>query len=256
MDIFYGSRLDRNRRELHSTSDENLIKKRTGTINERFVGSLGRAAIRLRPSFPSRSVSSPQAVPGRRRANTATSASGSNTSFGADTPPERWSVFGQLMENEGQFRSPGSVSRPRRTRGRLNDGQGSVRSIRSVTPSLRNVLVHSPVMEEQSPNPFTTTNDETEGEGSDTEPKSDSDSDSDSDTSESSGTQKASRWYSFSLSEVPVLYRNILKSAIAYFIASLFTFSPYLSGFISDLVSYGRGDSHKPLPSGHMVATV
>jgi hypothetical protein len=38
-------------------------------------------------------------------------------------------------------------------------------------------------------------------------------------------------------------------------IASLFTFSPYLSSFISDLTTYGDGE-RRPSPSGHMVATV
>src|SRR5262245_45985280 len=52
---------------------------------------------------------------------------------------------------------------------------------------------------------------------------------------------------------VPVLYRNILKCGAAYFIASLFTFSPLLSGIISDITSYGE---QAPSPSGHMVATV
>ncbi|KAI9067926.1 hypothetical protein FKP32DRAFT_1562778 [Trametes sanguinea] len=51
------------------------------------------------------------------------------------------------------------------------------------------------------------------------------------------------------------IYRNILKCAIAYFIASLFTFSPYLSGFISDITSNGPGE-RTPARSGHMVATV
>jgi hypothetical protein len=58
------------------------------------------------------------------------------------------------------------------------------------------------------------------------------------------------RWISLS-----PLHRNVLKCAIAYFIASLFTFCPYFSGLISDLVSYGPG-RQGPTPSGHMVATM
>jgi hypothetical protein len=54
---------------------------------------------------------------------------------------------------------------------------------------------------------------------------------------------------------IPPLYRNILKCSIAYFIGSLFTFTPYLSGFISDITSYGP-EQRGPSPSGHMVATV
>ncbi|KDQ27334.1 hypothetical protein PLEOSDRAFT_1064671 [Pleurotus ostreatus PC15] len=63
-------------------------------------------------------------------------------------------------------------------------------------------------------------------------------------------------WYSpRRLPTIPLLYRNILKCAIAYFIASLFTYNPYLSGLISDITSYRSGD-RKPVPSGHMVATI
>ncbi|KAI8985654.1 Fusaric acid resistance protein-like-domain-containing protein [Trametes punicea] len=54
---------------------------------------------------------------------------------------------------------------------------------------------------------------------------------------------------------LPPLYRNILKCSIAYLIGSLFTFSPYLSGFIADITSNGPGE-RGPAPSGHMVATV
>ncbi|KXN90635.1 hypothetical protein AN958_03875 [Leucoagaricus sp. SymC.cos] len=51
------------------------------------------------------------------------------------------------------------------------------------------------------------------------------------------------------------LHRNVLKCAIAYFVASLFTFCPALSNFIGDLTSYGPG-SKGPSPSAHMVATI
>lgn len=63
-------------------------------------------------------------------------------------------------------------------------------------------------------------------------------------------------WFSLrQFPAIPILYRNIIKCAVAYFVASLFTFSPYLSGFISDITSYGSGE-RRPSPSGHMVATV
>ncbi|TFK74268.1 hypothetical protein BDN72DRAFT_760046 [Pluteus cervinus] len=59
---------------------------------------------------------------------------------------------------------------------------------------------------------------------------------------------------------LPVLWRNVLKCAVAYFLASLFTFSPYLSGWMSDLTSYGLRNAsvygRRPTPSGHMVATI
>ncbi|KAH9949028.1 Fusaric acid resistance protein-like-domain-containing protein [Amylocystis lapponica] len=57
------------------------------------------------------------------------------------------------------------------------------------------------------------------------------------------------------LPTLPTVWRNVLKCSLAYFLGSLFTFSPYLSGFISDLTNYGPGEGI-PSPSGHMVATV
>ncbi|KAF8906326.1 Fusaric acid resistance protein-like-domain-containing protein [Mucidula mucida] len=46
---------------------------------------------------------------------------------------------------------------------------------------------------------------------------------------------------------------NVFKCALAYFIGSLFTFSPYLSSFIGDLRGPGE---RRPHPSGHMIATI
>ncbi|KAI0351344.1 hypothetical protein OH77DRAFT_1411233 [Trametes cingulata] len=91
-----------------------------------------------------------------------------------------------------------------------------------------------------------------------------SDDDSDSDDSEARhnarqpapDSQTRRSWYA--VPKIPTLsplYRNILKCSIAYFIGSLFTFSPYLSGFIADITGDGPGERF-PSPSGHMVATV
>ncbi|KAK2463297.1 hypothetical protein APHAL10511_004952 [Amanita phalloides] len=57
------------------------------------------------------------------------------------------------------------------------------------------------------------------------------------------------------LATLSPLHRNVLKCSIAYFMASLFTFCPYLSNWISDLTSYGP-ERQGPTPSGHMVATI
>ncbi len=95
----------------------------------------------------------------------------------------------------------------------------------------------------------------------------DYDSDYDSDDSTSSQTaveppatgagDSADRGW-FSLRKLPtltLLHRNVLKCAIAYFIASLFTFSPTLSNLIGDSSPDGPG-SKGPSPSAHMVATM
>ncbi|KAI0676139.1 Fusaric acid resistance protein-like-domain-containing protein [Trametes maxima] len=87
---------------------------------------------------------------------------------------------------------------------------------------------------------------------------------SDTETDQSSGecspiSEESRRWFSLPKTpKIPTLspiYRNILKCSIAYFIGSLFTFSPYLSGFIADITGGDPGD-RIPSPSGHMVATV
>jgi hypothetical protein len=87
----------------------------------------------------------------------------------------------------------------------------------------------------------------------------DDDTDSDSCTSESEDSappRPQAKWFPIPpIPTIPPLYRNILKCSIAYFIASLFTFSPYLSRLLSDLSSYGPGP-HTPSPSGHLVASM
>jgi hypothetical protein len=47
----------------------------------------------------------------------------------------------------------------------------------------------------------------------------------------------------------------MLKCAIAYFLASLFTFVPYLASFIADISTFGKSGG-VPSPSAHMIATM
>jgi hypothetical protein len=88
-----------------------------------------------------------------------------------------------------------------------------------------------------------------------------SDSGSDSDYSEPSSPpthNKVTATLKRLKDEIPplsALQRNMLKCAIAYFLASLFTFIPFLSSFISDIGSFGKG-SENPSPSAHMIATM
>ncbi|KAH9940360.1 uncharacterized protein BXZ73DRAFT_42666 [Epithele typhae] len=90
-----------------------------------------------------------------------------------------------------------------------------------------------------------------------TSPRLDSRNSSRSCTPTPSSALSARPWYScsFRLPTLTVVQRNILKCALAYFLASLFTFSPYLSGFIADITGDGPGE-RVPSPSGHMVATI
>ncbi|KAG6820973.1 hypothetical protein H0H93_008602 [Arthromyces matolae] len=92
-------------------------------------------------------------------------------------------------------------------------------------------------------------------------PELESDSDSDEDEATSSPRPQPVPWNSLQrLPSVPILYRNVLKCAIAYFIASLFTFNPFLSNILSKITSFGDMDNgpgpREPFPSGHMVATI
>ncbi|KAJ7782513.1 Fusaric acid resistance protein-like-domain-containing protein [Mycena maculata] len=200
---------------LGSNSAEDL-----GNATPRY-GSLN-AGRPVRPSLAGRSISS--------------------SGFLTSTPVQerQWSVFGQLMENEAQLWT-GTI-KTARTR------HESV-SMRSVAGPF-NPRSASPVPGTPKQTDFFTR-------------RSLDDEEYDSDSTSSSTITRPSidetpppRWFSPQrLSAVPLVYRNIFKCVLAYFIASLFTFSPYLSSFISDLTTYGDGE-RRPSPSGHMVATI
>lgn len=259
----------------HVDLDEHRTPQRSnvGLIGSRSVLH-SRGATDARPSLAQRSISSPQPLLVRRRAGTTTSriTSGLLNLTPAPSPAARppvehqWSLFGQLMENEGQLRTPSSAQR--RSGRRSSNAHG--RSIPSgdVTPGdsvgddpFLTFNVQSPVVEEETFNnclASPTSGAQNENDDSDSDSESDASSISTVVSAKSASGAEACRhpWYSLErLPTVPLLYRNIFKCALAYFIASLFTYSPYLSGFISDLVTYGPGD-RAPLPSGHMVATV
>jgi hypothetical protein len=97
---------------------------------------------------------------------------------------------------------------------------------------------------------------------------SDSSTDSSLDTDSDPGSPEAyhnSRFYTKLIpfikrwkAEIPpltTLHRNMLKCSIAYFLASLFTFVPFLSKFISDISTFGNARG-LPNQTVHMIATV
>lgn len=135
---------------------------------------------------------------------------------------QQWSLFGQLMEHEGQLTSPVSYT-PRRSRF-------------SRQPSWSSSAFQSSIRARTS-EPLVVDN------ASDIEPE-------DIDSPAIPTTQTNSP-----LPTLPVLWKNILKCSVAYFFASLFTLHPYLSNFFGDLTSYGSGYSG-PSPTGHMIATM
>ncbi|KAG2154411.1 Fusaric acid resistance protein-like-domain-containing protein [Suillus bovinus] len=171
-------------------------------------------------------------------------------------PPEaQWSLFEQLMENEGQL-SP----RTRDRRHFMNSSHRSQRSSGLLTPEatspgcdLFDDVIQSHSHEhnarEASLDQFNDHTDPTELEDH-SEPFFDSPS-----PTSVPKTPSCYRFPPLRAPAIPILWKNILKCAVAYLIASLFTFSPYLSGFLSDISTPGAENS-TPSPTGHMIATI
>lgn len=160
----------------------------------------------------------------------------------AHPPQERqWTLFGELMANELR----GSESRE----GRLYP---------PMVPSTSESSSHSIFEDEgsrvQSPPQFLPNPDlHAEYDSDDSE-----DSHAPTASSHRTRVEAARRWYSISsrLPKLSNLQRNVAKCVVAYFIASLFTFSPYLSSFIADISSDNEPGKSTPSPAGHMVATM
>lgn len=160
-----------------------------------------------------------------------------------------WSVFGELYDAEDRTRDSAS-----HVRSRHNKHRQTLNALRTYSPP-RDIVTQGDTVQSPSEDPrFADTppeHEEQEESGGDGPP-----------FVSANGVSPSSRslWqYLAALNpKFPTLspiQRNIIKCSVAYFIASLFTFSPYFSGFIADLTNYGRGESY-PAPSGHMVATV
>ena len=159
----------------------------------------------------------------------------------------QWSLFGQLMEIEGL---PSSIdSTPRHSRPN-SDGNISVPEHDASSPS------SSPRLGRRLSSSFHTQH-STEPVSYDAHPiTTEPDGLSSSAASLGLPSRSTESYLPFWPLTFTNIHRNVLKCAIAYFIGSLFTFSPYLSRFISDLSSYGPNDPTTPSPSGHMVATM
>ncbi|KAI0319004.1 Fusaric acid resistance protein-like-domain-containing protein [Amylostereum chailletii] len=177
----------------------------------------------------------------------------------SERPPE-WTVFGQVMENEGQLATPGgSASRM----SMMSQGQDNARPrLRTEDSYISGYMFEeddtgytatSPVEDPHMASRVPSVADEDEAEEEVEESCSEGDDSSDDQPSPPTGHVP---WYS--LSRLPTLspmQRNILKCTLAYFIASLFTYCPYLSGLIAVMDTGGPGEKY-PSPSGHMVATI
>lgn len=235
---------------------------------------IGRPAIHLdgasevAPGSGKRSASTPVFARRRQTQREDQAQAGTSSSASRKMPEHQWTVFGQLMEDEGQLPPSNSDPSVRSRTSFLRSGARN-RSPSSMPAESSSLFQYSNV---QSPQPERRTSFGawTPGENGhvETDYNSDnSDDDDDSDLEDSptpaSDDEEESRgyriWRRFSSLFPPlsIAYRNMLKCAIAYFIASLFTFEPHLSTLFSGLVSYGNtGEKRLPLPSGHMVATM
>lgn len=214
-----------------------------------------------RPSFR-RTVSSASATQGGASVSRMHEfASGLFRGSRSDRPKEReWTVFGQLMAHEDR-RRPVSASVPR-TPGTLHSATvSSPRALSDVASSYFDYV--APNVGGSSLHEGERASTHQNGQSGGDVPSGYAETTSDRDSSEDSSThserihrRSSSKWkFLFRLPELSLLHRNIIKCCIAYFIASLFTFSPYLSGFIADITGDNPGE-RIPSPSGHMVATM
>jgi hypothetical protein len=216
--------------------------------------SVSTPPISRRPAL-GRSVSSPMNIAARHASRRLTSGFINSLPHSRPEVPQ-WSIFGQMMGNEAQYDSRREDASNMSTIHHARESheprpsigistQNDVSGISSTSSFL------SPLARTQSPvsgeaGSFLSYHELNDGNNSETSSSSGREQDC-----PPSSSSSILEW----LPSLPVLYRNILKCAIAYFIGSLFTFVPYLSGLLSDITSYGPGD-HSPYPSGHMVATV
>ena len=218
-----------------------------------------------RPSIAHRSFTSPHRPGTRSRSGTVhrpgsslrteiaapprgnRTATSMTSSRSGQTPEAQWSVFGQLMEHELKESEARKLHRL---------------SSRLVIPSTSNQSNTAPLIMGDSESPMQSPV-EAEAGAAHEEPLEDAE-EYDSDDSDTSIASKRSfrhpaplRWYSPKrLPTLSNLNRSIAKCVIAYFIASLFTFTPYLASLISDITSENEPGKNAPSAAGHMVATV
>jgi hypothetical protein len=228
-------------------------------VGQAFVGSLEQAvypnhtpprprsplesATRRKPSLDERSFSSPYTPQSGTPPRSPPASSHRQPVLRRPLPGEhQWSVFGQLMENELRGSETRRAKRHPSQMTPTSESQSGYFTSSSIAED-RASRVQSPVADlPPSRNDI---------------PEDDYDSDISETSMRQSFAEPVPRWYSIRrLPKLSNLHRNIVKCAIAYFIASLFTFSPYLSSFVSDITSDNEPGDTGPSPAGHMVATV
>lgn len=185
-----------------------------------------------------------------------------STSSPTDGQRQReWTVFGQLMENEDFYNDYRSLRMKKRSSRRTIRDSAILSEQNTILdreePNLSSSVFASPTREPISLNIPDYDSSDSDHENDDSEQDSSNTSRSSTTprpTDSSPPSSKGSRFFQLpSLPPMSILYKNIIKCAVAYFIASLFTYVPVLSRFIGNITSEGE---RTPSPSGHMVATV
>lgn len=183
-------------------------------------------------------------------------------SLARPTPEHQWSLFEQLMENEGQFTIPRSLTRRNTVNtsycsqssspGPSTSASTNIDPFHSVPQSpTHRPLVDRPLVDE----PFEFGPASGHSSESEDEPHEDEISSVGSSATVIPPPAPSHRFFPFKVPTIPVSRKNVLKCAVAYFLASLFTFSPYLSGFLSDISTSEPGNA-VPSPTGHMMASM
>ncbi|KAF8504112.1 Fusaric acid resistance protein-like-domain-containing protein [Gautieria morchelliformis] len=193
-----------------------------------------------------RSASSPHVHLTETRGSTRTSP------FPSVAHDREWSLFGQLMEDEGQLRPANSTKIRRRNAQHRADATSPQPSVAEHDPFLVSSVPSNRLPSlSADPDPIRPDPPDFDDYSSD-----DSDVSSDATPTPREFLTPPSRYPSWL--QPPTLSRlqkNVLKCGLAYFLSSLFTFVPYLSSFLADVPSNGKWE-RGPSPSGHMVATV
>ncbi|OAX36222.1 hypothetical protein K503DRAFT_695534 [Rhizopogon vinicolor AM-OR11-026] len=158
------------------------------------------------------------------------------------------------MENEGQLTSPRPGARRHTVNSQLSSAGLPVSQAASTDVDPFHSVLQSPVQEHrplQPPFDF----EQTSEHSSEPEHQPEADRANSDDSLATVIPPPASGLRFLRVPTIPVLGKNVFKCAVAYFLASLFTFSPYLSGFLSDIASAGPGGTG-PSPTGHLVASI
>ncbi|CAA7263185.1 unnamed protein product [Cyclocybe aegerita] len=179
-------------------------------------------------------------------------------------PDHQWSLFGQMMENQGHF--PGTPSSALSWRD--IDGDYFTRDLSTLygsSPRVQsgsNLRSQTGLSEEQDGIGFSDASESSRVASADAlHPDEEYDSDDYSSSTSTLHLAVSPRrsFFSFPSLEracLSAITRNVLKCGISYLLASLFTFSPYFSRLIADLNAYGPGKPPTSSPSGHLVATI